>query len=515
LNWNRRDWLFAFAALVLVSIYTIRAGGGYPLDDSWIHQTYGRNLALYGEWAFLPGTPSAASTSPLYTVLLAIGYRIGVPYVLWTAFLGISALTGIAVFGARIAERMLPEDRRAGWITGSALMLSWHLIWAASSGMETALFSMLIIALILLSWWQVEQLPDWTTVRAGQLGFLFGILAACTTLARPEGILAAGMAGLALFVATFRKYPAIVLVWGISASVGFLLAMSPYLALNLQLTGGLLPNTANAKFVQHAVTLGFPYPYRFYKLSEAILAGGQILLVPGIVIYGWLIVRRMPVQKILLGMLPLLWAVGLIAVYAARLPAWYQHGRYVIPALPALIICGAIGMLWLFRRIPAHARSLSALLVRVGVRTLMVSTALLFVIFAAWGVEIFRTDVTIIDSEMVAAAYWIDENLPPDELLAIHDIGAVGYFSPRPMLDIAGLVSPEVIDALDDPEQMWNLMQERDARYLMAFADQVPGRNVNDPRLCPIYSTGAEITLLAGGTNMTIYRLSWDATCDD
>ena len=52
-------------ALLLVTIYVLAAGGSFPLDDSWIHQTYGRNLALNGEWAFLPGKPSAASTSPL------------------------------------------------------------------------------------------------------------------------------------------------------------------------------------------------------------------------------------------------------------------------------------------------------------------------------------------------------------------------------------------------------------------------------------------------------------------
>ncbi len=39
---------------------------GLPLDDSWIHQTYSRNLAERGEWAFIPGSPSAGSTAPLW-----------------------------------------------------------------------------------------------------------------------------------------------------------------------------------------------------------------------------------------------------------------------------------------------------------------------------------------------------------------------------------------------------------------------------------------------------------------
>ena len=40
-------------------------GWGFPLDDAWIHQVYARHLGQLGEWAFLPGQPSAGSTSPV------------------------------------------------------------------------------------------------------------------------------------------------------------------------------------------------------------------------------------------------------------------------------------------------------------------------------------------------------------------------------------------------------------------------------------------------------------------
>ena len=50
-------------ALAMVVLYVATGGGGFPLDDSWIHQTYARNLAQTGQWAFVPGVPSAASTS--------------------------------------------------------------------------------------------------------------------------------------------------------------------------------------------------------------------------------------------------------------------------------------------------------------------------------------------------------------------------------------------------------------------------------------------------------------------
>src|SRR5258708_9275330 len=74
----RRDALIVIAAVLSVLIYVVVAqrvagGPGFPLDDAWIHQTYGRNLAQTWQWQFVPGIESAGSTSPLYSLLLALG----------------------------------------------------------------------------------------------------------------------------------------------------------------------------------------------------------------------------------------------------------------------------------------------------------------------------------------------------------------------------------------------------------------------------------------------------------
>jgi hypothetical protein len=114
---------------------------------------------------------------------------------------------------------------------------------------------------------------------------------------------------------------------------------------------------------------------------------------------------------------------------------------------------------------------------------------------------------------MVAPALWIAGNIPSDEMLAVHDIGAVGYYAQRPILDIAGLVSPEFVPTILAPDAMWALLRERGARYLMAMPDQVPGDDVNDSRLCPIFNSDGRATFAAGGEKMTIYRLDWEGEC--
>jgi hypothetical protein len=513
LSVTRRDAYFLLLATGLVSIYVLVAGGGFPLDDSWIHQTYGRNLALRGEWAFIPGEPSAASTSPLYTVLLAIGYFLRIPYKLWTHGLGTIALTITAMFGARLADRLVTgrqsPEKHAGLITGLALVSTWHLLWAAAAGMETIIFGMMSLLLIFLAWRELDDDRSREMQPLLLRGSIFGIFTALTALTRPEGVLLGGIIALVMLITQPQGNIQKVIVWGIGATIGFAVMIAPYAWLNLQLTGGFLPNTANAKFVQFAIRReNIPYLERFYLLAQAILAGGQFLLLPGLVAYIIGIFKQYDWRKALYYLLPLWWSIALIALYAERLPAWDQHGRYVIPALPALIVIGVIGTIWLLRW------SNRLFLARIGVRVLALSTVLVYLIFVAWGIQIYRVDVAIIDGEMVAGAYYIRDNLPEDELLAIHDIGAVGYFAPRPMLDVAGLVSAEVIPLIDNPDAMWSYLEANGADYFFGFPDQIPGRNANDPRLCLVYATDAEITRQVGQPNMALYRLAWDATCD-
>jgi hypothetical protein len=506
---RRQDTLLLIISVSLVTLYTGVAGSGFALDDSWIHQTYARNLAQTGQWAFVPGVPSAASTSPLYTILLAIGYKLGVNYLLWTYALGALALAITGMLGARMAEYVLPEQRRIGLLSGLALMLAWHLIWSAASGMETMLFSMMTLALIWMAWRELEAS---LSAKVGSLilrGTRFGALAALATLSRPEGIVLAGLvAFLMLLVRPQRSWRGF-LFWSIGAAVGFLLLLAPYLIYNLQLTGGFLPDTAAAKQAEYAPLLAESYPTRFARMLRPLIGGGQLLLVPGMLVYTVAMSQRLRHDiKTAFYLLPLLWAVALVGLYAARLPADYQHGRYVIPTLPSLILTGVIGLVWLAQR---AKRSLVG---RVVSRTLIITSAIAFLYFALIvGPVAYRLDVHIINEEMVASAQWIAEHIPADDLLAVHDIGAVGYFAPRPILDLAGLVSPEIVPIINDETALWMLIEQRGAPYLMAFPDQVPGKDADDSRLCPVFTSNGAASRSVGGPNMTVYFLIWDGSC--
>lgn len=512
-RFRRQDTILLLIAVLSVLFYVLTANGGFALDDSWIHQVYGRNLALTGQWAFISGVPSAASTSPLFTVLLSLGYRLGIDYKLWTHGLGALALAITGMIGSRMGERLVPSQKYVGFLTGLALTLSWHLLWAAVSGMETMLFGMWTLVLVWLGWQEVDRnMPEKGERSPWQIlisGLLFGGLAALATLTRPEGVALAGLIGLTMLVVRPQRNWTQFFTWAVGAGLAFVLVISPYLVLNLQLTGGLLPNTSAAKQAEYAGLLVYPYVERFTDMLTPLIAGAQIFLLPGIIYFAYQAVRRFSTERyVLFDLLPMVWAIGLIGLYAARLPTPYQHGRYVIPALPSLILIGVVGTAQLVK---LGQRTVMG---RVLTRTLAVSAGLAFLIFAfSIGVQQYRRDVTIIDEEMVTASKWIAENIPADQLLAVHDIGAVGYFAPRPVLDLAGLISPEIVPFMTQPDQLWNWLEANGARYLMGFPEHVPGHNDKDPRLCAVFSTPDRTSHSVGGSNMTVYKLAWDGNC--
>ncbi|MFN8376672.1 MAG: hypothetical protein U0694_27845, partial [Anaerolineae bacterium] len=64
-----------------------------------------------------------------------------------------------------------------------------------------------------------------------------------------------------------------------------------------------------------------------------------------------------------------------------------------------------------------------------------------------------------------------------------------------------------------NPDALWELLQQRGARYLMAFPDQIPGDDVNDPHLCPIHRSGGTTSPAIGGPSMVVYALTWNNVC--
>ncbi|MGD9316192.1 MAG: hypothetical protein PVG56_05085, partial [Anaerolineae bacterium] len=123
--------------------------------------------------------------------------------------------------------------------------------------------------------------------------------------------------------------------------------------------------------------------------------------------------------------------------------------------------------------------------------------------------QAFAEDVGFIEREMVATAHWLNEHTAPVDLIAVHDIGAVGYLTDRPLLDLAGLITPQVIPFMTDSEQLIDWMIQQGAAYAVFFADFSPTYKqlAADPRLSQVHCTDYAWTRAAGHENMCVYRI--------
>jgi hypothetical protein len=465
------------AASYLLSAWMMKGVLAFPLDDAWIHQTYARSLALRAEWSYGPGAPSSGSTAPLWTILLAPGHWFPSPLapVLWSHGLGIALWCTAIVLGVSLSLHLFRDRVIAGW-TALVLAAEWHLGWAALSGMEIPLY----ISLVLLLMWLF-------LTRRGS-PWLWGFTGGILTLARPEGMLLLGLAGL-FWLLDGDKAPRTRVAGAVQMGLGWLLPVGPYLLFNLWVSGLLLPNTFYAKQEEYAILLAaMPVWERVFTVAAQPWIGAQVFFLLAL---PWLPWRRLPASHYL----PLLWALGIVALYALRLPVTYQHGRYLMPTIPVFLIYGTAATVYLLRRvIPLLRRPLAAAFL----------TA--FGLFILLGAQSYGQDVSTIECEMGTAAVWIERNSAPDDLIAAHDIGKLGYVARRPILDFAGLISPETIPIIRDETALLELAIQRDARYLVTFADWYPTM-VRDPRLTPVFATACPLTRAAGVEPMTIYEI--------
>ncbi len=561
-----RDGLIVLACILTQFTYLLVARYGFnrfgfPLDDAWIYQTYARNLAEIGQWAFIPDVPSTGSTSILWTPLLVPGHWLPVDPRWWTQTMGLLTLIAIALGGARLVKDDRPMLSLA---VGLALAFEWHLVWAAASGMETGLFA----ALLIWFWVWLRRNDPAQRHHRWFNGLILGLWGGILLLARPEGVLAMGAAGLYGLLVKPRDLPDLPspieaepepeavteaaseseavplseptpeevkaisetegiantepedetpaenskpvkrhryfwkrLLWAVMAGVGFTAMLLPFFGLNLVISGKIWPNTFYAKQTEYAALWATPYLLRFFQQASVTFIGAQILLIPGLIYIVWKDIR----QRNWLMLVPWGWALLHWAVYAARLPVDYQHGRYAMPVVPLIVIYGLRGLFDLIR-LRHHNQTIRLTSLAWALTVLILFPAF----FGALGAPAYGRDVTFIEDQMVAAAKWLEAETDPDVVIAAHDIGALGYFAPRPLIDLAGLVSPDVIPFMHNDEELARYILRGQADYLIVFPkwNNSYRKLTTNPHFCPVWH-GPPSPLGA----LTIYQVRFSNNC--
>ena len=474
---------------------------GFPLDDSWIHLQFARNVASGHGFSFNPGVPSSGSTAPLWTLLLAIPLGVGLPPVLAGKLLGVTLVAVTAAAAAALTVR-LGASRWCALVAGLGVGLSPRMVWAGLSGMEVPLYTALTTLAVLL-YVRESRSP---TGHAG-----WAICAGLAGWARPETLVAGGVLA---FAWTFdgARDAARRRVRGWWRPLVVLLAVAAaFVAFNLWVGGRPLPNTFYAKHygMGTAASLGegrfsdaaldaARYPVNLTgELVWWLAAHGGLLFgaaLPGVLA----LLRPTDGKRPGLAVLGVLVATPLAKGLVAPQPILLVHdGRYVLHLLVLGLIVCAVGVSTLSTLTGAR-RTIAALafaaLVQIAGAT-----------YSAMGT--YAAEVKNINDLQVRTGLWLAEHTAGDARIATNDIGAIAFFSRRFILDTEGLVTPDAI---------WDKRMWRIDRFL---ARSKPDVVVIFPAWYPYLAQRGDFLdevarisapkVIAGGESLVIYRTRW------
>lgn len=419
--------LFA-AALARVS--------GFFTDDSYIHLVFARNLERGEGFSFNPGEPIYGFTSPLWMLLLAGARAIVTDWLVLSRALGL-LFTLLAVFATfRLARAAGGSTATAFAAAGSLALNAWFLRWSLS-GMETSLAAFLVA----LGLERVLRGSRATTVGLAVL--------ALAALARPEALLVFALA-VVWTLTTGRRGSRAPAVWGVIAGGAILAAWELCIHAG---TGSWIPTAYTVKRVHDAVTLGGVAREAGYLF--AVVGTTDVLLIAAACAALWRLTRgraaaERPTDSGPRGALRflILWPALLAAFFLLSRVQFIS--RYWVPATPALCVVAWIGAERAFGR-----RG------RVGLGALYFcqqAAVLLFLVGPQ--IDAFARGL---DRGPVEIGRWLRANAAPGAVVATPDIGAIGFFGERRILDVGGLVTPSMAPILarhDLPEIMEGRLYE-------------------------------------------------------
>jgi hypothetical protein len=467
---------------------------GFPLDDSYIHFQFARNLGTGHGFAFNPDEPTPGATSPLWVAFLGLLRAVGFSVPATAVVIGV-AFTGVAGVLANDVARKAGWSRWTAFLAGLATVMSGRMTWGAISGMEIALATLTGVAVV-----RAQQ----SNLEGIQRGALLGLLVGLAGTARPEMMLLAPMV-LALEVWRDRRRVFVVAAAFVPA---FVLIASPYMVFCLATTGRPLPNTYYIKsLIELANDPSLPkWRASYLPLAWTFAAYDNpafgLLLLPGILVWAW---RRDP-RSALVALWPVVFCIYALIAY----PRHFSLSRYTIPLVPfyALLSMAAL-------------EATLARWTRPAVRRAGIVIASVLVIGASLlsQINIQRIHLANVDNILkmhVAIGRWVAQHTPPEARIALNDVGAITYIGQRYCIDTVGLVSSDrVTFTLDEwrahghshPDALLpRYLQLKRPDYCILFPSWYPAL-VQEPWLQ--YITHVEYPNNTGGGNeMVVYRVA-------
>lgn len=506
-------------ARILYFEYRVVGTVGFTMDDAWIHMTVARNFLEGSGWGIVRGHTLSVSTSPTWTILVAVFYfalRDPVTAVMLLSFLcSLAAALLCYLLTAKLTERPV-----LGLLAAVILLFHPSPLWGMASGMELPL----VLFMLFLSLYLYYSADPDSSMRR----IVVPAVIAVSAMTRPELFLLIPLAFLDTFWKLYRTDSSearrlafrTFLVQVIVTAV----VLAPYFAFN-KITGGLwFPTTYYAKTVVRGVGLSAAVAARDpYWIRESLLGVplrqiedmaawfGKtnlfmlLLLVPGAIGFS----RYCATKACARGSLLVLAMCVIPYVMGVTSPSAYlsnHASRYwvIFPAMAA-VLCGVA--LDVFLRLGRHvalAWFCAIMLLLAPFRT------------TYRAIQLVATDVDSTERMYRPVGEYLRDNIGPGAVIAVNDIGVIGYYADRDFIDVMGLASPEIWPAIQrkpgkkiDFGAFRRFLQERKVDYLVLSPQYYPELTNDSKTFKPLKSWAEKYPHGRLISPQVLYKCEW------
>ena len=450
-----------FGSLALFGVLALGIGlalRGMALDDPFITYRYAENLAAGRGFVYNEGERVLSTTTPLYALLLSAARLVTSDLPALSNWIGILSLWAGAWLIYRICARF---GQTAAGVVAGLLYASFPLLWL-SLGFEVPFY--LLMALLGFH------------LCLGGRPALAALSLAAATLTRADGVVPAGVLLLWAALSAFhrrdhrerrgeRNNHRFSAISAFSAVGVYLFALAPLLIWLTLYFGSPVPVTLAAKNAQTALGVTGFYAGTTFVQGALILARAWFSQTPLYVLLalaalGGLVVAM---RRARWALLFVAWAALYSVGYAVLNVAPYHW--YYAPLAPAAAILAGLGV--------ARAGEIAG---RFSKSPYIAMAVLAAILLGAQGISDFHIAQTLRADALVSpdrrdykalpevktdvyrrVGEWLAANTPADADVGVTEVGVMGYYSQRRMVDFLGLLRPAVAEALARGDTAWAL----------------------------------------------------------
>jgi len=425
--------------ILIPAIFVATVNLRLAYDDAFITYRYAYNLARGDGFVYNIGEWFMGTTAPLYGLLLGVlGFVFGPDTIPLISGIVSGAALALAGVGLYLYGR-IHQQAFCGLLVG--LFFVSNRLLPLTFGGEMLFQAALII-------W------GFALYRMGNT-LLAALLLALATLTRMDSVLALGVIGLH-YLLTRRRIPwrELLVVW---------LTLLPFALLSWAYYGTFLPATLDAKLAQRDSGLWSSFLRGLFEWIMAFTIQGSSTLFPTLPAapsaIRFVLFVALGVPALLLfrfWLLPLAWIALYVLAYMVLNVPFYHW--YVVPVALGLMIlagCGVSGAIELIMRGYRHWRGEG------GAGWITSGLSMLCVLALAPGLyaQLAQTQAQAgaNPAELLyeKTGRWLETNTSIDASVGYFEIGRVGYYADRRMIDPLGLIDPAIAPSVARKDLTW------------------------------------------------------------